>query len=212
MNMDNTVKEIYGLLFEEALIEEIANIGVIKKVEAGDVFMEVGDEVIKMPLLLDGAIKVLRPDDNGDEILLYFIESGDTCAMSFNCCMGNSRSQIRAIAETDSSILLIPKEKMDEWLVKYKSWRNFILDSYQTRLNEVLQAVDMIAFKNMDERLLSYLQDKTKVNHDSRLYVTHYEIANDLNTSRVVVSRLLKKLENNKDVVLHRKYIDVINL
>ncbi len=210
--MNESIKDIYGVFFEDALLEEVEKIGIEKSVKAGDVFMEVGDEVLKMPLLLDGAIKILRPDSNGDELLLYFIESGDTCAMSFNCCMGNSKSQIRAVAEVNSTVLLIPKEKMDDWLVKYKSWRNFILESYQSRLNEVLGAVDMIAFKNMDERLLAYLQDKTKINHDSRLYVTHHEIANDLNTSRVVVSRLLKKLENNKEVILHRKYIDVINL
>lgn len=119
-------------------------------------------------MLLDGAIKILWPDSNGDELLLYFIERGDACAMSFNCCMGNSKSQIRAVAEIDSSVLMIPKEKMDEWLVKYNSWRNFILESYQSRLNEVLATLDMIAFKNMDERLLAYLQDKTKINHDSR--------------------------------------------
>lgn len=210
--MNRSIKDIYGVLLEDELIEEIEKVGVKKTIEAGEVFMEVGDDVLKMPLLLEGAIKILRPDNNGDELLLYFIESGDTCAMSFNCCMGNSRSQIRAVAETDSLVLLISKEKMDEWLVKYRSWRNFILESYQSRLNEVLGAIDMIAFKNMDERLLSYLQDKTKINHDSRLYITHHEIANDLNTSRVVVSRLLKKLENNKEVSLHRKYIDVINL
>ena len=210
--MNESIKEIYGVFFEDALLDEIEKVGIQKSVKAGEVFMEVGDEVLKMPLLLNGAIKILRPDANGDELLLYFIESGDTCAMSFNCCMGNSKSKIRAVAEVDSVVLLIPKEKMDEWLVKYKSWRNFILESYQSRLNEVLGAVDMIAFKNMDERLLAYLQDKTKINHDSRLYTTHHEIANDLNTSRVVVSRLLKKLENNKEVVLHRKYIDVINL
>lgn len=210
--MNRSIKDIYGVLLEDELIEEIEKVGVKKTIEAGEVFMEVGDDVLKMPLLLEGAIKILRPDNNGDELLLYFIESGDTCAMSFNCCMGNAKSQIRAVAETDSLVLLIPKEKMDEWLVKYRSWRNFILESYQSRLNEVLGAIDMIAFKNMDERLLSYLQDKTKINHDSRLYITHHEIANDLNTSRVVVSRLLKKLENNKEVSLHRKYIDVINL
>lgn len=210
--MNRSIRDIYGVFLEEALLDEIEKVGVKKIIKTGEVFMEVGDDVLKMPLLLEGAIKILRPDSNGDELLLYFIESGDTCAMSFNCCMGNAKSQIRAVAETDSLVLLIPKEKMDEWLVKYKSWRNFILESYQSRLNEVLGAVDMIAFKNMDERLLSYLQDKTKINHDSRLYITHHEIANDLNTSRVVVSRLLKKLENNQEVKLHRKYIDVINL
>jgi CRP/FNR family transcriptional regulator len=210
--MKNLVKDIYGVFFEEALINELIKVGVQKKLNAGDVLMEVGDDVLKMPLLLDGAVKILRPDSNGDEILLYFIESGDTCAMSFNCCMGNSKSKIRAIAETETLILLIPKEKMDEWLVKYKSWRSYILESYQTRLNEVLGALDMLAFKKMDERLLAYLQDKTKINHDTRLHITHHEIANDLNTSRVVISRLLKKLENNKDVILHRKHIDVVSL
>jgi CRP/FNR family transcriptional regulator len=165
-----------------------------------------------MPLLLEGTIKVSRKDSDGDEILLYFIEKGDTCAMSMSCCMNNAKSQIIAVAETDTELIMVPISKMDDWMVKYKSWREFVLNSYQSRLNEVIQTVDSLAFLKMDERLLNYLQDKTKIFHSSSITITHEEVAKDFHTSRVVISRLLKKLEVKGDVKLHRNSIEVINL
>ncbi len=210
--MIEIVKERFGFILEDELLEEISQLGTIKELKEGDSILEPGNYIKSIPLLLEGAIKVSRLDEKGDELLLYFIESGDTCAMTLNCCMSNSKSAIKAIAESDIRLIMIPVEQMDIWLTKYKSWRAFIMESFQTRLNEVLQAVDSIAFLKMDERLLQYLQDKTKIAHDSKLHTTHEMIAKDLHTSRVVVSRLLKKLENNGDVVLHRNSIDVINL
>lgn len=206
------IKEHFGFMLEEDLLEEISEFGVLKSIDTNDTIIEPGAYIKSMPLLLEGAIKVSRVDDKGDELLLYFIESGDTCAMSLNCCMSNSKSEIKATAETPVRMIMVPVSKMDEWLVKYKSWRSFIMNSFQARLQEVLQTVDNIAFLNMDERLLHYLQDKTKINHNATIHTTHEEIAKDLHTSRVVISRLLKKLENSGDVVLHRNAIDVINL
>jgi CRP/FNR family transcriptional regulator len=206
------LRDSFGFLFEDELIQEIAKEGAIKEYKDGDMIMEPGKIIKSIPLLLNGAIKVSRVDENDDELLLYFIESGDTCAMTLNCCMNQSKSAIKAIAENDVKMVMVPVEKMDEWLVKYKSWRSFIMESFQMRLNEVLQTVDSIAFLKMDERLLQYLQDKTKISHDVTLHTTHEEIARDLHTSRVVISRLLKKLEINGDVKLHRNSIDVISL
>lgn len=204
--------EAYSFIFEEALLHEINESGIYKEVAAGEKLIEIGDYVKSMPLLLEGAIKILREDKEGDELLLYFIERGDTCAMTLSCCLGNTKSGIRAVAEKDTTLILIPIEKMEEWTAKYKSWRNFVFDSYQSRLNEMLETIDTIAFMNMDERLMRYLQDKAKINQNELLNVTHHEIAQDLHTSRVVISRILKKLENEGKIKLQRNSILVKEL
>jgi CRP/FNR family transcriptional regulator len=210
--MIQELKASYGHLFEDALINEILQVGTYKEVSEGFKLIEVGSYVQGMPLLVSGAIKVLRDDKNGDELLLYYLEKGDTCSMTMTCCMGQTKSEIRAIAETDTKLIMIPIRKMEEWTAKYKSWRNFVFDSYHSRLNELLHTMDSIAFDNMDERLLSYLKEKARVNNDNILRNTHQEIAYELHSSRVVISRLLKKLENLDRIILHRNYIEIINL
>ncbi|MFZ0488646.1 MAG: Crp/Fnr family transcriptional regulator, partial [Salegentibacter sp.] len=146
------------------------------------------------------------------ELLLYFLERGDTCAMTLSCCLGQTKSEIRAVAERETRLIMIPIDKMEEWTSKYKSWRNFVFESYHSRLSEMLDTIDTIAFMNMDQRLMRYLQDKSKINQDDLLQITHQEIAYDLHTSRVVVSRLLKKLELEGNIKLQRNSIKVINL
>ncbi|WP_372946371.1 Crp/Fnr family transcriptional regulator, partial [Muriicola sp.] len=148
----------------------------------------------------------------GDDLLLYFIEKGDTCAMTLSCCVKQGRSNIRAVAESDVELLMIPVSKMEDWMGKYRSWRAFILDSYHNRMQELLETVDTLAFMNMDERLLKYLRDKAMVNHDDVIHATHQEIAADLHTSRVVVSRLLKKMEREGKIDLQRSQIKVNSL
>lgn len=202
----------YGHVFEEELLEEINQVGVFKEVPAGYKLIEIGDYIKSMPLFVKGAVKILREDENGDELLLYFIERGDTCAMTFSCCLGRSKSQIRAVAETDTKFIMIPIQKMEEWMGKYKTWQNFILQSYHSRMTELLEAVDTIAFLRMDERILKHLQDKAKVIGNDEIHSTHQEIAHDLHTSRVVVSRLLKSLENQGKIKLNRNNITVIDL
>lgn len=210
--MSTKLEQNYGYLFEQALLDEIGALGIYKKVSQGDMLMDIGEPITMMPLLLTGAIKILREDDKGDELLLYFLETGDSCAMTFSCCMGKRISEIRAVAETDAELLMIPVGKMEVWMGKYKSWQQFILDSYHTRLLELLDTVDTIAFMKMDQRLLKYLQDKAMVNRDEVVQTTHQEIAQDLNTSRVVVSRLLKKLENEGLIAMNRNQIKVLAL
>ena len=165
-----------------------------------------------MPLLISGAIKILREDEHGEELVLYYLEKGDTCAMTLSCCMGQTKSKIRAVAETNVELIMLPKEKMLEWLGKYKTWQTYILQSYHSRMDELLEAVDTIAFLKMDERLFKYLKDKAMVVHNDVLHVTHKEIAEDLHTSRVVISRLLKKLENEGKIKLFRNSIKVLEL
>lgn len=202
--------QAYSYIFEEALLDEIAKVAIYKEFKADDYLIEIGDYIKTMPLLLTGAIKILREDENGDELLLYFLERGDTCAMTLTCCMGQSKSRIRAIAETDGAMLMIPVEKMEEWLTKYKTWRNFVFDSYNVRLNEMLEAIDTLAFMNLDERLYKYLTDKAKVIGNTEIKNTHQEIAYEMHTSRVVISRLLKALELQGKIKLHRNKIEIL--
>ena len=208
--MRDILDQAYSYIFEEALLDEIAKVAIYKEFKADDYLIEIGDYIKTMPLLLTGAIKILREDENGDELLLYFLERGDTCAMTLTCCMGQSKSRIRAIAETNGAMLMIPVEKMEEWLTKYKTWRNFVFDSYNVRLNEMLEAIDTLAFMNLDERLYKYLTDKAKVIGDTEIKNTHQEIAYEMHTSRVVISRLLKALELQGKIKLYRNKIEIL--
>lgn len=206
------LKENYGHLFEDELLQEINNVGTFKEVKQGDELIRIGQYIKSMPLLLHGAIKILREDDEGFELLLYYLERGETCAMTLSCCTGNAKSSIRAIAERDSTLIMVPVEKLDEWASKYASWRSFIFGSYHNRLNEIMDTVDNIAFKKMDQRLLHYLKEKAKFDGNNIIQSTHQEIAYDLHTSRVVVSRLLKQLEKEKMIKLKRNSIELINI
>ncbi|WP_397445088.1 Crp/Fnr family transcriptional regulator [Polaribacter sp. R77954] len=210
MNVD--LASNFAYLFEKELLEEINTLGVAKQFKADSVIIELEDFIKSMPLLLSGAIKILREDDKGEELVLYYLEKGDTCAMTLSCCMGQTKSKIRAVAETDVSLILLPKEKMTVWLSTYKSWQSFILESYHNRVEELLEAIDTIAFLKMEDRLFKYLKDKAMVVHNDELITTHKQISEDLHTSRVVVSRLLKKLENENKIELHRNSIKVVQL
>lgn len=211
-SINEKLEQNFGYLFEEALLEEIKQKGLLKKVAQGEQIMDIGDKLTHIPLVLDGAIKILREDDNGDDLLLYFIEKSDTCAMSFSCCLGGKKSEIRAVAETETHLLMIPVQQMELWMGKYPSWRQYILDSYHTRMMELMEMVDTLAFMKMDERLLKHLQDKAKVTHNDEIQTTHQGIAYDLHTSRVVISRLLKQLENEGKIEMHRNWIKVLDL
>ncbi|RKR14287.1 CRP/FNR family transcriptional regulator [Maribacter vaceletii] len=210
--MIQELKDNYKDVFEEGLINEINQVATFKEIPENFKIIEIGDYIKSMPLLLSGVIKIFREDTNGDELLLYFLENGDTCAMTLSCCIGQSRSEIRAVTETQVKLLMIPVQKMEEWMAKYTSWRAFVLNSYHTRLNEVMETVDSIAFLKMDERLLKYLKDKARVTHINSIHNTHQEIAYELHTSRVVVSRLLKKLENMGKIELNRNHIRLVEL
>ncbi len=210
--MVNALQESFGDFFEPALIEEIVQAGHLKQFEAGEKIMEIGQYIKGMPLLLSGVIKILREDDDGDELLLYYLEHGDTCSMTMACCLGDTQSEIRAVAETDVELVMVPIRKMEEWTGKYRSWRNFVFDSYHNRLNELLTTVDSIAFKKMDERLIEYLREKARIAQSNIVNNTHQEIAYDLHSARVVISRLLKKLEQMGKISLHRNHIEILDL
>jgi CRP/FNR family transcriptional regulator len=217
MNTDETLlrsklDDYFSEIFEKDLIDEIVETGIYRVLASGETLIDIGDKMTHVPLILKGAVKIIREDKNGDEIALYFLERGDTCAISFVNCINNSKSMFRGIAEKETEGIFVPVSKIDDWLVKYKSWRHFIIDSYHMRLIEMVESIDSLAFMKLDDRLHKYLVDKVKIMQDNTLIITHQEIADDINTSRVVVSRLLKILENQGKVIIRRNRIIIENI
>ncbi len=204
------VQTHYQGIFEDALIDKIAETGALQHFKAGDVLIDLNQYIKAMPILLEGAIKIMREDKDEGELLLYFLEQGDTCAMTMACCWGHKKSEIRAIAETDGQFIMIPIDKMESWLGDFATWRSFVFTSYDNRIQEMLQAIDNLAFNKMEERLTNYIKEISKINRSAVINKTHQEIAYELNTSRVVISRLLKSLENEGLIQLNRNTIEIL--
>jgi CRP/FNR family transcriptional regulator len=204
------LQQKFNQILDEKLLNEIFETGIYKEFKKDDIIIDINQPLNYIPLLLAGNIKILREDDHGNELLLYFLEAGDTCAMSLTCCLKTSKSNIRAVAESDSSLIMIPVIKIHDWFHTNASWRNFILDAYQIRFNEMLETIDTLAFMKMDERVFKYLIDKVKLSASTSLEIKHNDVADDLNTSRVVISRILKQLENENKIKLSRNKIEVI--
>jgi CRP/FNR family transcriptional regulator, anaerobic regulatory protein len=204
------LKEALPFYFEDDLRKEIARVARHLESEEGDIIMDIGQTVQYIPLLLDGSIKIIREDPEGNEIFLYYLEPGQACATSITCCMSGQRSTIRAIAEEPTHYLAIPVDYSDEWMQKYKGWKNFVMSTYADRFDELLKTIDQLAFKKMDERLMKYLRDKAGVRESNSLPISHQDIAYDLNTSREVISRLLKQLERMGSIRLGRNRIELL--
>lgn len=207
--MEDLIYNTYNGRFEKALVDEIVSSAKLVEFKEGDVLIDIGRYIKTVPLLINGAIKIMREDRDKGELLLYFIEKGDTCAMTLACCVGDKKSEVKAVAENDGLVAMIPVSKMEEWLGKYKTWRAFVMESYNNRFIELLGALDNIAFTNMDSRLYNYLLEKSQVNRSNTINKTHKEIAEDLNSSRVVISRLLKVLENEGKIKLNRNSVEL---
>ena len=204
--------ECYGFLFEPELLEEIRRKGTCHSAKSNMVILDYGDEISAMPLVIDGAIKILRQDSKGDELALYYLERGDTCSMTVTCCLQKKKSVIRAIAETDVRYITVPSENNKIWIRKYESWMKYVFESYNYRFDELLNSVDQLAFDNMGERLRKYLKDQVLIKKSSLLDISHQDIADDMHSSRVVISRLLKKLENKNVINLKRNKIEMLDL
>lgn len=204
------ITDKFGYLFEEELLKAIAANARLRTAESGTVLIEIGQTFPGIPLLLEGSLKVFREDNLGNELLLYYIESGDTCAMSLTFDPKQLKSTIRAVVEEAATFVIIPVSLLDQWMVEFPSWRSFVIDSFNMRLTELLDTVDSLAFRKLDERLISYLSDKVKITGSPQLHLTHFEIAEELNSSRVVISRLLKQLESQKRLILHRNMLEML--
>ena len=201
---------VFASKFEPALLEQLDNVGMRMSAKAGDVMLNIGEGIRAVPLVLSGTFKVSRMNDEGQELLLYYVNSGESCAMTFTCCMMSRDSVVKGMAEVDSEILAIPIQFMDKWLLQYPGWKRFVMNTILDRFTELLQTIDGIAFKKLDDRLEHYLRDKSKATQSSLINLTHQQIAEELGTNRVVVSRLLKKMEDDKKLLLFRQQIKLL--
>ncbi|MFT6873069.1 MAG: CRP/FNR family transcriptional regulator [Roseivirga sp.] len=199
-----------NLGLESDLVEEIIQQGKSKTLKAEELLISPGAAANAMPMVISGTLRIMREDEEGNEVFLYYLEGGDACAMSISCCLSNQTSQFKAIAESNAELWMVPMYFVDTWMAKYGSFRKFVIDSYQNRFDELMQTIDSIAFMNMDERLMKYLLDKKQSSGSFVIEKTHEQIAQELSTSRVVVSRLLKNLEKEDKVELYRNRIEVL--
>lgn len=201
------IEGVLGYLLEPQLIKEMSEVARFRETVTDEIIVHVGDQLKMIPIVISGSIKISREDNEGNELLLYYIEGGDTCAMTLQCCTSKSNSQIKATSMEPSVMFMFPAEMMEYWMDKFKSWREYIISSYHVRLMEIMETVDAIAFMKLDERLLKYLNDQAKLLGSLEIHHTHQQIADDLHSSRVVISRLLKQLENKGVIELHRNKI-----
>ena len=208
--MDNKAK--LDNIFEPALIKEMFQFGEVRYFQEGAVIMDYGKYMRMMPIIIKGTVKVLRKDENGKEILLYYLSSTESCSMAYSCCIESKKSEVRAIAEDEVELLAIPNMKLDEWLCKYTSWKNYIMHSFNERFLELLKSIEGIAFHKLDERLIDYLREKKRLSGSSVVKASHFVIADELATSRVVISRLLKQMENDGKILLYRNEIKLLKL
>lgn len=204
-----TIHERFPML-EPALIDEIEKVGVIKTFKAGEVMMRAGQYIKSTVLILDGFVKIFRQDNEGAEFLMYYLQPGNACAISIICASKAETSEISAIAQEETTAIMIPINYMDLWMSKYRSWYYFVLETYRSRFEELLIVIDNVAFRNMDDRLMFYLKRLAGRNGSNVISLSHQQVADELNTSREVISRLLKKMEQRGLVKLNRNFIEFI--
>ena len=198
--------------FEKELQQEILKIGISKTYQPNEVLIREGQFITSFPLVLKGLIRVTRNNDDGNELLLYYLKQNEVCAMSLTCCMANLTSNVKGVAEEETEVIMLPVEMLDNWMCKYPTWKQFVMQTFQSRFRELIDTIDSIAFLNLDERLVKYFTDRNKKSGTTTLNETHQDLALRLNTSREVISRLLKKLEKDGKIKLSRNFIDFTNL
>lgn len=199
-------------MFEPELLDKLAEIGTLKTFQEGEEMMRTGQYFRSTMLIVDGLVKLYREGDEGGEFFVYYIEPGNACALSMVCASQQKTSEVMARAMKESTAIMVPIDKMDALMLEHRSWYYFVLETYRARFEELLTIIDAIAFKAMDERLEFYLVKQAKTLSSTVLSTTHQQIADDLNTSREVISRLLKKMEQEGMISLHRNQIDLAPL
>jgi CRP/FNR family transcriptional regulator len=204
MILKKALQDNYPILTETELIDEIMSVGFIHELEVGEILIDINQDIKTLPLLIEGTLKIIRENEEGNEVFLYYIKHGSTCAVTLTCCIDEKRSNIRAIVAEKAVFISIPYEFMDKWMEKYKSWRDFILTAYSVRFEELLKAIDQLAFMKMDQRIFNFLNEKSKITGSNVIKISHQQIANDLNTSREIVSRILKQMEKEGIVKISR--------
>ncbi len=194
-------------LTDPKLLDRLLEKGQFSTFEPGKTLMEPGQFVKAVPLVLEGSIKIMRMDEDGKELFLYYLEAGETCALSLTCCSAARPSEIKAVVEEKVTVLFVPIQVHEQLTDEFKQWKDFVSSTYQHRFQEMLTVLDAIAFKRMDERLMNYIVTKMKQLRTNELHTTHQEVANELGTAREVISRLLKQLEKKKWIELGRNVI-----
>jgi CRP/FNR family transcriptional regulator len=212
LDIRNKVLSQYSGTFEDELIDEILKVGHYDKLFEGSLLIDIGDVLTHIPLILDGLVKIIRKEKGGEELTLYFLEAGDTCAISFANCIHRKESIFKGIVESNMEAIFIPIEYVDDWLVRFKTWRHFIIDTYHFRLLEMVKSIDSLAFMKMKSRIWRYLTDKVKVENSNDLVITHQQIAQDLHSKREVITRILKELQEEKIIYSTRSKVKVLAL
>jgi CRP/FNR family transcriptional regulator len=207
--MIDPIKKIFPS-FSTELVKDVDANATIQSFKTGDVIMRTGQYIKNTVLVISGKIKVYREDENGGEFFMYYLQPGQACAISMICATKNEKSQIMAKVVEDVELIMVPLPLMDKWMMQHRSWYEFVIDTYRSRFEEVLEVIDSIAFRAMDERLEFYLKRHADACGCKELKLSHQEIASELNTSREVISRLLKKMEQRGIVALHRNNIELL--
>jgi CRP/FNR family transcriptional regulator len=205
--VNNSKTEYFFVLRE--LNEEIERYGKAKILKRDELLISPGDPIFFIPLVISGVLRVVRQNDQGEEVFLYHLYPGQTCAMAINCCQSRSNSMVKVIAEDDSEVLMIPVEQVSDWM-KYEEWKQFVNRTYSDRFAELMQVIDLIAFSNMDRQLLHYLRERSKAINTTTLFITHQEIADEMHTHREAISRLLRTMEQKRLVRLGRNTIEIL--
>ena len=209
--MNDIIKEIFPS-FSNALVKEIKTTAIAQSIASGDVILRTGQYIKNTVLVLSGKIKVYREDVDGGEFFMYYLQPGQACAISMICATKNEKSQIMAKVVEDTELIMVPLPLMDKWMMQHRSWYEFVIDTYRSRFEEALEVINSIAFRAMDERLEFYLKRHAEACGCDDLKLSHQEIANELNTSREVISQLLKKMEQKGLVNLHRIIIELFKI
>ncbi len=197
-------------MFHGLLKDEVSEFGQLKTFESGSVILQEASYIKAIPLVLKGSLKVLRTDPQGHEILLYYITSGESCIMSFLGGIHHETSKVKAIVEEDAEILFIPVDKASEWVKKFPEWSDFIFKLYHKRFEELLAAVNAIAFQKLDSRLVQLLRQKAELYKSKEIIITHQQLADELGTAREAISRVIKQMENEGLVKLARNKITLM--
>ena len=207
--MKNMIKNNFPS-FNQLLLDDIEKNATIKEFKAGEILIRSGQYIKNTVLVLKGKIKIYREDEDGNEFFMYYLQPGQACAISMICATKNETSAVMAKVVEDTEVILLPLPLMEKWMAQHRSWYEFVIDTYRKRFEEVLEVIDNIAFKAMDERLAFYLKKHKEVTQSKDIKLSHQEIATELNTSREVISRLLKKMEQQGLVNLYRNHIELI--
>jgi CRP/FNR family transcriptional regulator, anaerobic regulatory protein len=209
-NETSLLEQVYAPVFEDSLLREIEQKSMLITATAGQGLIKMGQPITVVPMVLSGTLKVSRENEEGQELLLYYVRPGEGCAMTFSCGLMSQVSLVKGTAEEDLLILCVAVSAMEEWMQKYSSWKRFVMSTIVNEFMDVIKSVDEVTFKKMDERLVYYLKERSRLSGSSLINLTHQQIADELGTNRVVVSRLLKKLETEKRLLLYRNQIKLL--